>query len=185
MIRAGEEWQGLLGARQLVDCSVQDLVALPVLWNGKFPRRERHRSGLAGRARSGLERSCLGVVVRTRGLIAQQRIAADNQPAVASLRGLLSGLPLNANVGRTDTIAFSVRLTKAPPTALGRTSSNRFLRSSTPDEAHSHACDFPHASSSGSPISTPSRIPFRHSSGRPFLLAPPLKPTVTAISERR
>ena len=101
MIRASEEWPGLLGARHLVGCSVQDLVELPVLLNAESPRRGRRRSALARRARLGLDRNRLGVVVRTRGLIVQQRIAADNQPAVASLRGLLGALPLNANVGRT------------------------------------------------------------------------------------
>ncbi len=103
MIRAGEEWLGLFGAWQLVGCSVQDLVALPVLWNGKFPRRERRRSGLARRARSGLERARLGGVERRRGLIAEQSVAADNRPAVASLRGLPWRLPLNANVRHHST----------------------------------------------------------------------------------
>jgi hypothetical protein len=50
MTQTGKDWLGLLDARRLVGCSVQDLVALLVLWNGKFPRRERHRSGLAWRA---------------------------------------------------------------------------------------------------------------------------------------
>ena len=107
LIRAGEEWQGLLGARQLVGCSVQDLLALPVLWNGKFPRRERRRSGLAGRGRSGLERNRLGGAVRTRGLIAQQSVAADDRPAVASLRGLPPALA--AERERTSGPRWTVR----------------------------------------------------------------------------
>lgn len=37
MIRAGEDWLGLLGARQLVASSVQDWQPLPVLWDGKGP----------------------------------------------------------------------------------------------------------------------------------------------------
>ncbi len=37
----------------------------------------------------------------TSRVIAQQSVAADNQPAVAPLRGLPWRLPLNANVGQT------------------------------------------------------------------------------------
>jgi len=110
LIRSGRAWLGLSDARRLFGCAVQDWQPLPVLWNGKSPRRERHRSGLtghsrfargrgrsgnapgerAGRSRSVLGRDCSGSAPgpRSRRLSAEQSVAADKH-----LRSPASRLP--------------------------------------------------------------------------------------------
>ena len=91
MAQTGKEWLGLSVAWRLVASSVQDWQPLPVLWTGKVARRGRRRSGRFWGGRSAHGRNQVGRVApsESRGLIAQQRVAAGNRPAVASLRRLL------------------------------------------------------------------------------------------------
>ena len=52
LIRAGTEWLGLSGARQLVASPVQDWQPLPALWNGKSATRSGDHAVISLRARA-------------------------------------------------------------------------------------------------------------------------------------